>query len=150
MSAFNTVGNIVLSGDVMGKKLDEERIRRNIAKYLGRLIAFASGIVEERTRERESEIGKERKDLLDALLDEGEVDEDGLDKLSAKNIAIVILEMFFGGTETTSTTIEWGMAELLRHQSSMEKIQDEIDRVVGRTRRVQEDDLTPMPICRQP
>ncbi|GER54261.1 cytochrome P450 [Striga asiatica] len=177
VSAFNTVGNIVLSGDVMGKKLDEESdffdnflmflewlgkpnmadffpflkwmdpqgIRRNTAKYLGRLIAFASGIVEDRIRERESGLRKERKDLLDALLDEGEVDEDGLDKLSAKNITIVILEMFFAGTETTSTTIEWGMAELLRHPNTMKKIQDEIDRVVGPTRRVQEDDLTRMP-----
>ncbi|CAA0830375.1 Cytochrome P450 76C4 [Striga hermonthica] len=53
--------------------------------------------------------------------------------------------MFLAGTETTGTTIEWGMAELLRHPSSMEKIQEENDRVVGRTRRVQEDDLVQMP-----
>ncbi|KAK6140018.1 hypothetical protein DH2020_026234 [Rehmannia glutinosa] len=37
------------------------------------------------------------------------------------------------------------MAELLRHPNTMKKIQDEIDRVVGRTRKVEENDLNNMP-----
>ncbi|CAA0830383.1 cytochrome P450- family 76- subfamily G-polypeptide 1 [Striga hermonthica] len=177
LAAFNAVGNILLSEEVMRTKLDEkgeffeaflkfveclgkpnvvdcfpflkwldpQGIRRNTGKYLERWIRFASGIVSDRIRERESGVGMKKNDFLDALLDEGEVNQDGPDKLSLKNITIVLLEMFLGGTETTGTTIEWGMAELLRHPSSMEKIQEEIDRVVGRTRRVEEDDLTQMP-----
>ncbi|KAI3473318.1 hypothetical protein Pfo_030609 [Paulownia fortunei] len=129
------------------KWLDPQRIRRNTEKYLERLIGFASGIVKERIQEKQS--GKEKKinhDFLDALLDdEGDVNAEGPDKLSVKNITIVLLEMFFGGTETTSSTIEWGMTELVRHPNSMKKIQDEIDRVVGRTRKVEENDLSNLP-----
>ncbi|KAL0426496.1 UNVERIFIED_CONTAM: Iridoid oxidase [Sesamum latifolium] len=33
--------------------------------------------------------------------------------------------MFFGGTGTTSSAIEWGMSELLRNPDSMKKLQDE-------------------------
>ncbi|KAL6559255.1 hypothetical protein OROHE_006624 [Orobanche hederae] len=173
VAAFNTVGNLLLTETTMDKTsdflevfslflewcgkpnladffpflkwIDPQGIRRNTAKYLDRLIGFASGIVRERIRQRELGMEKERNDFLDALLDEGEVDDNGSDKLSLKNITIVLLEMFLGGTETTSTTIEWGMTELLRHPNSMREIQDEIDRVVGRARKVEENDITHMP-----
>ncbi|KAL0333435.1 UNVERIFIED_CONTAM: Iridoid oxidase [Sesamum angustifolium] len=53
--------------------------------------------------------------------------------------------MFFGGTETTSSTIEWGMSELLRNPDAMKKLQDEVDRIVGRGRKLEESDLNNMP-----
>ncbi|KAF6164649.1 hypothetical protein GIB67_032877 [Kingdonia uniflora] len=39
--------------------------------------------------------------------------------------------MFLGGTETTSTTIEWAMAELVKNPKIMKKAQDEVRKVVG-------------------
>ncbi|KAL0338562.1 UNVERIFIED_CONTAM: Iridoid oxidase [Sesamum angustifolium] len=111
------------------KWADPQRVRKNTEKYLERLMGFATEIVKERIQEKQPGKVKERNDLLDALLDdEDDVKAEGADKLSVKNVTIVLLEMFFGGTETTSGTIEWGMAELLRHPSSMKKIQEEIDR----------------------
>ncbi|KAL0347117.1 UNVERIFIED_CONTAM: Iridoid oxidase [Sesamum calycinum] len=128
------------------KWADPQRVRKNTEKYLERLMGFATEIVKERIQEKQSGKVKERNDLLDALLDEeDDVKAEGADKLSVKNVTIVLLEMFFGGTETTSGTIEWGMAELLRHPSSMKKIQEEIDRVVGRSRMVEESDLNELP-----
>ncbi|KAK3440942.1 hypothetical protein EUGRSUZ_B01201 [Eucalyptus grandis] len=38
------------------------------------------------------------------------------------------IEMFFAGSKTTSSTIEWAMAELLRQPESMKKAKDEIAR----------------------
>ncbi|KAK6147118.1 hypothetical protein DH2020_018030 [Rehmannia glutinosa] len=123
VTSFNTVGNLMLSREVMDAKLDRasdffdafvvflewvgkpnvadffpflkwmdpQGIKRNTATYLERLLGFASEIVKERIEERE--LGKEKKtnDFLDALLDEGEVNEKGVDKLSLKNITIVLL-----------------------------------------------------------
>ncbi|KAJ7302565.1 hypothetical protein JRQ81_000041 [Phrynocephalus forsythii] len=48
---------------------------------------------------------------------------------------------FFGGSETSSTVIEWAMAELLHNPEWMEKLQQEIESVVGRDRMVEESDL---------
>ncbi|KAK6140017.1 hypothetical protein DH2020_026233 [Rehmannia glutinosa] len=225
VTSFYTIGNFMLSREVMESTLDKtseffealllffgwigkpnlsdlfpllrwmdpQRIRRNTGAALERLLGFAAGIVKDRIEE--NELGKEKKtkDFLDTLLEEGEVNETGHDKLSLKNITILLLrklefslvdevvgnmlgnnpmlghkpkfslkvenpgdfeifeylsilqEMFLGGIETTSTTIEWGMAELLRHPNTMKKIQDEIDQVVGRTRKVEENDLNNMP-----
>lgn len=53
-------------------------------------------------------------------------------------------EMFFGGTETTSNSIQWAMAELLRHPESMKKLKTEIDQVVG-SKTVDEGDTSKLP-----
>lgn len=49
--------------------------------------------------------------------------------------------MFSAGTDTSSSTVEWVMAELLRHPKILAKAQQEIDSVVGRDRLVTELDL---------
>ncbi|KAL8036304.1 hypothetical protein ABFS82_12G147100 [Erythranthe guttata] len=178
VTAFNAIGNIMLSRDVMDSKMgkaseffdvftvfmewtgkpniadflpflkwvDPQKIRRNSEKYLKRLLEIASEIVNERIEEKKSGKEKETHDFLDALLDdEGDDQAKGPDKLTVKNINIVLLEMFFGGTETTSSTVEWGMSELLRNPDTMKKLQEDVDRVVGRDRKVEESDLSDMP-----
>lgn len=52
--------------------------------------------------------------------------------------------MFVGGTDTTSTAIEWAMAELIRKPSSMKKAQAEVRRVVGNKGKVEEQDIIEM------
>lgn len=53
--------------------------------------------------------------------------------------------MFFGGSETTSSTMEWAMAELLRKPDSMKKAKEEINRVIGPQRKVEESDIDNLP-----
>lgn len=50
--------------------------------------------------------------------------------------------MFTAGTDTTSSTVEWAIAELIRHPNILARVQDEIDSVVGRDRLLTEIDLT--------
>jgi flavonoid 3'-monooxygenase len=45
------------------------------------------------------------------------------------------------GTDTTSTIVEWSLAELIRHPALLRRAQDELDAVVGRDRLVSESDL---------
>ncbi|KAG5584174.1 hypothetical protein H5410_044608 [Solanum commersonii] len=47
-------------------------------------------------------------------------------KLSEHEITIIILEMFLAGTETTSSSVEWELTELLRHPQAMAKVKLEI------------------------
>ena len=53
--------------------------------------------------------------------------------------------MMLGGTETTSTTIEWGIAELLNNPQILEKATAEIDAHVGNKRLIQESDMNNLP-----
>lgn len=46
-----------------------------------------------------------------------------------------------GGIDTSSTSIEWAMSEVLRNPEVLQKLQDELQRVVGMDRMVRESDL---------
>ncbi|KAF6152598.1 hypothetical protein GIB67_013045 [Kingdonia uniflora] len=43
-----------------------------------------------------------------------------------------------GGTDTTSVTAEWAMAEMMKHPDIMNKVQEELEKVVGRNNQVEE------------
>ncbi|CAI0440891.1 unnamed protein product [Linum tenue] len=81
--------------------------------------------------------GKTAKDLIDVLL---KLQEDGqLDfPLGDDSLKAVIMDIFVGGTETSSTTVEWAMSELLRDEKTLKKAQSEVRRVFGSTGIVEE------------
>ncbi|KAI9099648.1 hypothetical protein K1719_024653 [Acacia pycnantha] len=80
-------------------------------------------------------------DLVDVLLRIQK--EDDLEiPLSSDNIKAVIQDVFVGGTETASTTVEWAMTELLRNPVAMKKAQEEVRRVYGGKGYVDESELS--------
>lgn len=50
--------------------------------------------------------------------------------------------MFTAGTDTSASTVDWAIAELIRHPEIMTKAQQELDSVVGRGRPINESDLS--------
>jgi cytochrome P450 len=52
--------------------------------------------------------------------------------------------MFVGGSDTTSTTLEWTMAELVKNPSIMKRAQEEVRRVVGKKSKIDMDDINQM------
>ncbi len=52
-----------------------------------------------------------------------------------------VQEILEGSTDTSITTIEWALAELLKHPKFMKKAQDELDDVIGQDRVVDESDI---------
>jgi len=57
------------------------------------------------------------------------------------NIKAILLDMIVASIDTSATTIEWALSELLRHPKVMKKLQDEIRNEVGNKRMVEENDL---------
>ena len=53
--------------------------------------------------------------------------------------------MFAGGMETSSIAVEWGLAELIRHDDIRRTLQDELDRVIGKDRLMNEEDISNLP-----
>ncbi|KAJ6741878.1 CYTOCHROME P450 [Salix viminalis] len=101
----------------------------------------------EDARRKKREIGDEGdtvKDVLDILLDIYE-DENAEKRLTRENIKAFLMNIFGAGTDTSSITVEWGLAELINHPTVMEKARQEIESVVGRSRLVQESDVANLP-----
>ncbi|KAG8374167.1 hypothetical protein BUALT_Bualt11G0102700 [Buddleja alternifolia] len=85
---WNGTPNIV---DVFGflRWIDPQGIRRNTEKHLGILLSLVAGFVKERIEERK--LGKESRDFLDALLEFEGDGKGGIEKLSQKNVTIIIM-----------------------------------------------------------
>ncbi|PIA38495.1 hypothetical protein AQUCO_02800301v1 [Aquilegia coerulea] len=79
-------------------------------------------------------------DFVDTLL---QVQMDNIN-FTRNNIKAIILDLFVGGTETTSSVIEWVMAELMMNPHTMQKAQEEVRRVVGKNNKVEEEDIQHM------
>ncbi|KAG7954424.1 hypothetical protein I3843_11G017200 [Carya illinoinensis] len=53
-------------------------------------------------------------------------------------------DMFVGGSETSSTTLEWLMAELIKNPNIMKREQEEVRRVMGNKLKIDENDINQM------
>ncbi|KAK1435853.1 hypothetical protein QVD17_01624 [Tagetes erecta] len=78
-------------------------------------------------------------DLLTTLMHEG--DREGR-KLSDIEIKALFLNLFTAGTDPANTTVEWALAQLIRHPRVLKQAQEEMDTIVGRDRLVTELDLS--------
>ncbi|CAN1135274.1 Cytochrome P450 76A2 [Linum perenne] len=103
---------------------------------------IASKFVKERL---ENGGGGDSGDFLDVLLGFQGNGKDEPEKISHRDIHIFILEIFMAGSETTSSTTEWALTELLRHPESMTKVQTELKTVIGPNRKMEETDIENLP-----
>ncbi|PON48515.1 Cytochrome P450, E-class, group I [Trema orientale] len=54
-------------------------------------------------------------------------------------------DLIAGGTDTSATTVEWAMSELIKQPNLIEKTNEELDRVIGQHRWVEERDIPNLP-----
>lgn len=57
-------------------------------------------------------------------------------------------DIFTAGTDALAITIEWALAELINHPNIMEKAREEVHRVVGKNRVIEESDIVNLPYLR--
>ncbi|XP_028777565.1 3,9-dihydroxypterocarpan 6A-monooxygenase-like [Neltuma alba] len=130
------------------KNWDLQGIKKKAKELRDRFDSLMDRVIGEHQEERRKmkEVGEvyEAKDLLHILLDIYE-DENSEIKLNLENIKAFILDIFMAGTDTSALTTEWGLAELINHPSAMKKAREEIERVVGRRRIVEESDIPNLP-----
>ncbi|KAI5664860.1 hypothetical protein M9H77_24183 [Catharanthus roseus] len=128
----------------MLKWLDPQRIRKSTQFHVNEAFNIAGEFMKERMNDNYcNQSEKERRDYLDVLL--GFSDEGSSYKFSSRTINVIIFEMFTAGTDTTTSTLEWAMAELLRNPKILEKAQSELRSVIGPKNRLQEKDLENLP-----
>ncbi|KAD3337063.1 hypothetical protein E3N88_32583 [Mikania micrantha] len=127
------------------KNIDLQGIEKTSMDIRKRFDALMDKILIEHEEAREQNIETRKvKDLLNILLEISEDDHMEI-KLTRDNIKALILDIFLAGTDTSSKTIEWALAELINHPNIMKKAVEEIDQVVGKNRLLQESDIPNLP-----
>ncbi|KAK8492863.1 hypothetical protein V6N11_055336 [Hibiscus sabdariffa] len=106
------------------------------------LDAFLDQVIQEhRALESRAQL-THKKDFVSIIM---QLQKDGMfEKLTQDNIKAILLDMFAGGTDTSTVVSEWMMAELLRHPNSMKKVQQEVRNVVGNKSKVDPEDICKM------
>ncbi|XP_042503364.1 geraniol 8-hydroxylase-like [Macadamia integrifolia] len=123
------------------RPLDLQGIKRSMTIYVGRLYKVFDEIIDQRLVSRASLPSPTRNnDLLDILLDQ-----DSSSEFSRHDIKSLFGDIFVAGTDTTSTTLEWAMAELLHKPESMVKAQLELQENVGDRKPMEETDVARLP-----
>ena len=133
--------------DLQGVQARLRRVHRQFDGLITKLLAEHAATAEERAREG-------RLDFVDRLRasSNDEDDSDG-ETITEVNIKGLIFDMFTAGTDTSSIIVEWAMAEMINNPSIMARAQEEMDRVIGRDRRIEESDIANLPylqaICKE-
>ncbi|CAH2073594.1 unnamed protein product [Thlaspi arvense] len=124
--------------------LDLQGVAGKMKRLHKRFDTFLSSIL----KEHEMMHGQDQKhkDMLSTLISLKGTDFDGDGgSLTDTEIKALLLNMFTAGTDTSASTVDWAIAELIRHPDAMTRAQEELDSVVGRDRPINESDLSRLP-----
>ncbi|KAA8521980.1 hypothetical protein F0562_012706 [Nyssa sinensis] len=100
--------------------LDLQGLNKRAKELFGRICSIWEPIIEERRGLKRGD-SSGQKDFLDALINNA---------FTNDQINHLLLELFTAGTDTSTSTIEWAMAELIKNSESMEKVREELTREI--------------------
>ncbi|EEF51100.1 (S)-N-methylcoclaurine 3'-hydroxylase isozyme 1 [Ricinus communis] len=99
-------------------RFDLQGLQKKIMELHERCFEICEAITEERRQGKRMDASR-GSDFLDTLINNGS---------SNQQINVLLLELLSAGTDTSSNTIEWTMAELMKNPKCMKKVQEEITR----------------------
>ncbi|XP_011015839.1 PREDICTED: cytochrome P450 705A5-like [Populus euphratica] len=144
--SFDLAANLALF-NVFGplKRIGTWYLRKKIADVPKRYDElFENVLVEHEEKAKREGPHMENKDLMDILL-EVYHDKNAEIRITRKQMKTFFLDLFTGGTNTTSDAILWILAELVNHPAAFKKLREEIDSAVGTERLVDEEDIPNLP-----
>ncbi|GMJ07286.1 TRANSPARENT TESTA 7, CYTOCHROME P450 75B1 [Hibiscus trionum] len=112
-----------------------------------KLDRFLDLVFDEHKRRKE-ELGSDfvAQDMVDLLLQLADNPESDLDiKLTHDALRGLTLDAIAAATESTAVTVEWAISELIKQPQLIGKATEELDRVIGRERWVEEKDIPQLP-----
>ncbi|KAK1423393.1 hypothetical protein QVD17_18695 [Tagetes erecta] len=120
------------------KKIDPQGIRRKMDRHFGKVLEIFDELIQERLRNGTSNEG----DVLDVCL---KFIQENTNDFNQTDMKSLFLDLFAAGTDTTSNTLEWTMAEILRNPHTMIKAKEELNEVIGKGKIVKEEDVLRLP-----
>ncbi|XP_071343743.1 cytochrome P450 2J4-like isoform X2 [Trachinotus anak] len=85
------------------------------------------------------------RDFIDCYLSEIQRDDEVDVSFHEDNLVMCSFDLFGAGTETTSTTLRWALLYMTKYPEIQEKVQAEIDRVIGQSRQPSMEDRVNLP-----
>ncbi|XP_017253097.2 geraniol 8-hydroxylase-like [Daucus carota subsp. sativus] len=125
------------------KWIDPQGIKRRFTGSCEKLLELFDGLINERLELKRSGNFSENSttDMLDELLTILPINE-----IDRTQIQHLFLDLFVAGTDTTSGTVEWAMAEILKNPDTiLVKAKAELNEVVGKGEIVKEADISRLP-----
>ncbi|KAJ0103420.1 hypothetical protein Patl1_05207 [Pistacia atlantica] len=116
------------------KKIDPLGMRRRMATNFGKMFELFDRMIDQRLKLRDGH----NEDVLDILLNITQ-------EIDRNCIKHLFLDLFVAGTDTTSSTLEWAMAELLLNPEALSKAQLELEQTIGKRNQVEESAITHLP-----
>ncbi|KAL3523037.1 hypothetical protein ACH5RR_015871 [Cinchona calisaya] len=102
--------------------LDIQGLRKKTSECVKIIHSAWEGIIRDRKAQKLFQDSSRHKDIVDVLLHKD---------FSEDQISCLFLELFIAGTDTSSSTIEWAMTELIKQPKYLEKIRHELEREIS-------------------
>ncbi|KAM7278833.1 hypothetical protein ACFE04_005967 [Oxalis oulophora] len=129
--------------------MDVQGIVRGMKKLHKKFDALLTKMLDQHDKVADDRKGKP--DFLDHILANREKI-DG-ESLTNTNVKALLLNLFSAGSDTSSSLIEWSLAELLKNPTILRKAQEEMDKIIGKNRRLEESDIPNLPylqaVCKE-
>ncbi|XP_051802856.1 cytochrome P450 2J6-like isoform X5 [Acanthochromis polyacanthus] len=108
--------------------------------------AALRGLIREEINEHKKISSEQRRDYIDCYLNEIQMNKGKDDNtFDEDNLVNCIWDLFLAGSETTSTTLRWAFLFMAKYPEIQEKVQAEIDRVIGQSRQPSMEDRVNLP-----
>ncbi|XP_054824027.1 geraniol 8-hydroxylase-like [Prosopis cineraria] len=124
------------------KMVDPLGIKRRMHVYFGKVLKIIHDLVDHRLQLRQETSNVTDNDMLDGLL---RISEDDTRQLNTTMIERLLMDLFLAGSDTTTSTLEWAMTELIRNPEAMSKAKAELELTVGKGNPVEENDMDRLP-----
>ncbi|XP_022159809.1 geraniol 8-hydroxylase-like [Momordica charantia] len=125
------------------RKLDIQGMRKRMTIHMEKILNLLDGMIKQRMEQHLlNSDSVPNNDMLHYLLnnEDSEIDKNQMEHL--------LLVLFVAGSDTTSMTLQWAMAELLRNPEKLVKAEAEIRQVLGKNKLVDEADIPRLPYLR--
>ncbi|KAK4269071.1 hypothetical protein QN277_022276 [Acacia crassicarpa] len=139
----NTIANI---GDLIPwlDFLDLQGYTKRMKDFNAKFDRFLEHVLNEHEERRKGAENYVATDMVDMLLQLAE-DRTLEVKLQRHSVKALTQDLIVAAVDTSGVIVEWGMSELLKNPEIIRKATEELDRVIGRDRWVEEKDITKLP-----
>ncbi|KAI3681658.1 hypothetical protein L6452_36460 [Arctium lappa] len=133
------------------KPLDPQCIVRRGSVHMKKLLSIFDKLIDQRLQTKLSSssyngVSSTGNDVLNLLLNLKHKDES---EFSQNHLGHLFVDLFVAGTDTTSSTVEWAMAELIRNPDKMATARSELVKLMQyKNRSIEERDITQLPYLR--
>ncbi|XP_030524724.1 flavonoid 3'-monooxygenase CYP75B137-like [Rhodamnia argentea] len=125
-------------------RFDFQGIEKRMKGLAKRFDGIFEKMIEQRLKMERDGGSEEGRDFLEFLLKLKD-EEDAKTPLTMTGLKALLMDMVVGGTDTSSNTVEFAMAEIMNRPSVVRKIQDELETVVGKDNIVEESHIPKLP-----